>query len=63
MAGLDAAIHGVKLPLASTRNLDGQVTRHLVDARVEPGHDQHKPDQVRVLFSVASAASGSYQAP
>jgi hypothetical protein len=38
MAGLDPAIHGVKLPPASTRTLHGQGTRNPVDARVEPGH-------------------------
>jgi hypothetical protein len=39
MAGLDPAIHGVKLPPAPMQNLHGQVTRHPVDARVKPGHD------------------------
>jgi hypothetical protein len=38
--GLDPAIHGVRLPPAVTANLNGQVTRNRVDARVEPGHDE-----------------------
>jgi hypothetical protein len=43
MAGLDPAIHGVKLPPASTRILHGQGTRNRVDARVKPGHDERQP--------------------
>jgi hypothetical protein len=46
MAGLDPAIHGVKLPPASTRMLHSQGMRHRLDARVEPGHDGCRDDAV-----------------
>jgi hypothetical protein len=45
MPGLDPAIHGVKLPPASTRMLHSQCTRHRVDASVQPGHDKSKMNE------------------
>jgi branched-chain amino acid transport system permease protein len=43
MAGLDPAIHGVPSPPALAAGVHGYVTRHRVDARVEPGHDGRAP--------------------
>jgi hypothetical protein len=53
MAGLDPAIHGVRLPPALTRNRHGQVTRHRVDARVEPGHDKTKSNAENEILHAA----------
>jgi hypothetical protein len=51
MAGLDPAIHGVKLPPAATRTRHGQGTWNRVDARVKPGHDEVEVDEENAILS------------
>jgi hypothetical protein len=57
MAGLDPAIHTVRWPPASARNVHSQGTRNPVDARVTPGQYERGVRATRSRLALAAGAS------